>query len=430
MTRKTSISRRRFVQAALGASLAGPSLISSLSSAAPGRTANGRINLGFIGVGVMGRGHVHTFANYPDVQIVAISDVVAERRQDGVKFVEGRNARRKDKGTAPRCTEYKDFRALLDRKDIDAVVFATPDHWHALACVFAARAGEDIYCEKPLTHAIAQGRRIVDAVNAHKVIFQTGSQQRSEFGGKFHYAAELVRNGRIGKVKTVRIGVVGPAVPCDLPEQPIPPGTDWEMWVGPAVFRPYNEILCPKGVHTHFPAWRSYREYGGGLADMGAHHFDIAQWALGMDESGPVKIDPPPGSETTGLKYTYANGIVMFHGGPSGCTFEGTEGTIYVDRDRLESKPEDIVKRPIGGKDVHLYRATDHHKNWIECIRNRKQPICPAELGQRSATICHLGNIGYRLRRSLRWDPVEERFIDDAEANKLVDEELRGPWKW
>src|SRR5207245_1299305 len=201
----------------------------------------------------------------------------------------------------------------------------------------------------------------------HDIVFQTGSQQRSEFDGKFRTAAEYVRSGRIGKVKTIRIGVGDPNVPCDLPEQPIPEGTDWDMWLGQAEKGGYNEILCPKGVHQHFPAWRNYREYaGGGLADMGAHHFDIAQWALDMDNSGPVKIEPPPGKEKTGLKFTYANGVEMFHGGPSGCNFEGSDGTIYVDRDKLESDPAEILKTPLGEKELKLYRATSHHRNWIE----------------------------------------------------------------
>jgi predicted dehydrogenase len=271
---------------------------------------------------------------------------------------------------------------------------------------------------------------VADEAKKNGVVFQTGSQQRSEFGGKFRQAAEYVRNGRIGKIKTVRIGVGDPAIACDLPEKETPAGTDWDFWLGPAPARGYNEILCPKGVHNHFPDWRKYREYGGGgLADMGAHHFDIAQWALDMDNSGPVKIEPPEGQEKTGLKYVYANGVEMFHGGPSGCTFEGTDGTIYVDRDKLESIPMDLFKEPLGGKDVRLYVASDHRKNWLECIQNDKATICPAEIGHRSASVCHLGNIGYRLRRTLKWDPEKERFAADDEANKLVTRAMRDPWK-
>jgi predicted dehydrogenase len=345
-------------------------------------------------------------------------------------MVEGHYAKQKGKGTYKGCAVYNDFRDLLRRKDLDAVVIATPDHWHAIPCVAAANAGKHIYCEKPLTLAIAQGRKIVEAVKKHKVVFQTGSQQRSEFGGKFRLAVELIRNGRIGRVLTVHVGVGDPAVPCDLPAQKVPKGTDWELWLGPAPKRGYHVALCPKGVHWHFPAWRNYREFaGGGLADMGAHHFDIAQWALAMDHGGPVKIEPPSGQEKRGLKFTYASGVEMFHGGPSGCTFVGTEGSIYVDRHKIQSHPGPLATKPLDKGAKTVYHATNQHNNWLECIQSKKETICPAEVGHRSATICHLANIGYQLRRALRWDPSKERFVDDAEANKLVDRPLRAPWK-
>lgn len=418
------LSRRQFHQA-VAAGLTAPVVLS-----APLRGADApsnRITLGFIGVGTMGRGHLGSFLHQADVRVVAVSDVVAERRDDAKRIVDAhysKNRKATDKG----CQAYNDFRDLLRRKDIDAVVIATPDHWHAIPSVQAAQAKKHVYCEKPLTHAIAHGRKIVEAVKKNGVIFQTGSQQRSEFGGKFHKAAELVRNGRLGKIKTIRIGVGGPAVPCDLKGEEKPEGTDWDLWLGPAPERAYSSVLCPKGIHHHFPAWRNYREYaGGGLADMGAHHFDIAQWALGMDDSGPVKIEPPE-KGGSGLKYTYASGVVMIHGGRSGCTFEGTEGTLYVDRGALESNPADILKTPLGEKDVRLYKATDHRRNWLECIRSGKPTICPAEVGHRTSTICQLGNIGYWLRRPLTWDPAAERFADDAEANRLVDRALRAPW--
>jgi predicted dehydrogenase len=423
------LSRRSFVRTlaagAAGWSLRGP------APAAPGpRGPNDRITLGFIGVGTMGRGHLGAFLHAADVQVVAVCDVVAERRDAARKAANDHYAARKGKGDYKGCDAVTDFRDLLARKDIDAVVIATPDHWHVIPCVLAARAGKDIYCEKPLTHAVAQGRRIAEEVARAGVVFQTGSQQRSEFDGRFRTAVELVRNGRIGKVKTVRIGVGGPPVPCDLPEQPVPEGTDWDLWLGPAPRRGYNEVLCPKGVHHHFPAWRNYREYGGGgLADMGAHHFDIAQWALNMDGSGPVKVEPPAAPATTGLKFTYANGVEMFHGGPTDCLFEGTEGTIWVSRGELKTKPEGLLKETPGPGDFHAYPSTDHRRNWLDCVRSRKPTICPAEVGHRSATVCHLANIGYRLRRALAWDPAKERFVGDDEANRLLDEEPRPPWK-
>jgi predicted dehydrogenase len=425
MTRTPLPSRRQFVRAVAAA---GPLLLTSrLYSADP--PPSDRINLGFIGVGTQGRGHVGAFLGRADVQVTAVCDVVAERRDKAKQMVEDHYAKQKDRDSYNGCQAFNDFRDLLEVKGLDAVVIATPDHWHAIPTVFAARAGKHVYCEKPLTLTIAQGRKVVEEVKKAGVVFQTGSQQRSEFGGVFHKACEYIRSGRIGKVKTIRIGVGDPAVPCDLGEEDVPPGTDWEMWLGPAPERGYNSVLCPKGVHNHFPAWRKYREFGGGgLADMGAHHFDIAQWALDMDGGGPVKIEPPEGKATTGLKYTYANGVEMFHGGPSGCTFEGGDGTIYVDRGKLESTPKEILEQPLGDKDVELYAATDHRRNWLECIRSKKPTICPAEVGHRSASICHLGNIGYELRRPLKWDPDKEQFLGDDEANKLVARAMREPW--
>lgn len=191
-------------------------------------------------------------------------------------------------------------------------------------------------------------------------------------------------------------------------------------------------MLCPKGIHRHFPAWRNYKEYaGGGLADMGAHHFDIAQWALDMDASGPVKIEPPEDAKkTTGLRFVYANGVEMFHGGEADCVFVGSEGTIRASRGKIESDPADLVKQPIGEKEWHCYPSNNHRRNWLDCVKSRKQPICTAEIGHRSATICHLANIGYWLRKPLTWDAAKERFVEDDAANKLLVREPRGPWKY
>jgi predicted dehydrogenase len=424
----TPLSRRHLIQSAAAMALAGPTL---LGRRARGQAAaNDRLGLGFIGVGTMGRGHLGKFLEQADVQVLAVCDVVAERTASAKEMVESRYADATKAGMYKGCSGYGDFRELLAREDIDAVVIATPDHWHALGCVLTAQAKKDIYCEKPLTHSIAQGKKIVEAVRGNKLVFQTGSQQRSEFEGRFRTAVEYVRNGRIGKVQTVRVGVGGPPIACDLETQKVPAGTDWEMWVGPGPLRGYNEILCPKGVHNGFPDWRKYKEYGGGaLADLGAHHFDIAQWALAADETGPIEIQPPEGRADTGLKMVYAGGVELFHGGRSGCTFEGTEGTIYVDRDKLESTPASILETPLTERDRRVTPSSNHRRNWLDCLRSRQDPICPAEIGSRSAAVCHLANIGYALRRPLTWDPTKEEFPTDSEANKLVSEAVREPWK-
>jgi len=378
----------------------------------------------------MGRGHLGAFLNMKEVQVVAVCDVVEERLQMAHKMVANKYTGPDSQTEFKDCKVFKDFRKLLEDKSIDAVVISTPDHWHAIPSIMAARQKKHVYCEKPLTHSIHEGRVLTSEVAKSGIVFQTGSQQRSEFGGKFRLAVQLIRAGRIGKIKTVRIGVGGPAIACNLETQDIPAGTDWDLWQGPAPMRGYNEALCPKGVHTHFPAWRSYWEYaGGGLADMGAHHFDIAQWALNMDSSGPVKITPPSNGEKTGLKFTYADGVEMFHGGPSGCTFEGSDATLYVDRNKMECTKEEILKEPLTKEDPSIIVADNHKKNWLEAIRGNKKTLCPAEVGHRSASICHLGNIGYRVGKPLEWDPAKETFTNSQEANKLLFREYRAPWK-
>jgi predicted dehydrogenase len=426
------LSRRSFVKAAAAASLA-PWIWSRSARAQP---PSERLTLGFIGVGTMGRGHLRGFLGRDNVEVVAVCDVVKERLDSAAEMVAQRYAERTKSGAYQGVKAFGDFRELLALPGLDAVVISTPDHWHAMPCILAARAGKHIYCEKPLTHNVAEGRKIVEEVRKAGIVFQTGSQQRSEFGGHFRKAVEYVWNGRIGKVHTIRIGVGGPARPCDLPEEETPEGTDWDAWLGPAPERGYSEVLCPKGVHRHFPAWRNYREYaGGGLADMGAHHFDIAQWALEMDDSGPVKIVPPEDSTAErGLKFVYASGVTMIHnefeeGIRADCVFEGENGKILVSRGGISSRPESILAEPLPDGARRVYPSSSHHGNWLECIREKKDCICTAEIGHRSATICHLGNIGYRLRRALMWDPAKEQFVGDEEANLLLSRQPREKWK-
>ncbi len=421
-------SRRRFLETT-AAGIAAPFIIGSTSRRAGAAPANDRITIGCIGFGKRSRSLLHRCIDQKDTQVVAVSEVVRERREQGREQVETYYADSTDRPSFKGCATYNDFRKIVERDDIDAVIIGTPDHWHAIQAIMSAESGKDIYCEKPMSLVIVHGRKMADAVRKNNCIFQTGSQQRSEFGGRFRKAVELIRNGRIGRLHTIHVGVGGPPVPCDLPEEPCPDGTDWEMWNGPAPERGYHHELCPKGIHDHFPAFRRYREYaGGGLADFGAHHFDIAQWALDMDDSGPVKIEPPEGKENKGLKFTYANGVVMHHGGPRGCTFEGTKGKIYVDRSELTSEPGAIVDEPLEENAIRVYHSDNHMRNWLNCVFSRELPICDVEIGHRSASICHLANIGYRVRRTLNWDPKKEVFLDDPEANKYADRDVRDPW--
>jgi predicted dehydrogenase len=354
-------------------------------------SANQKIRLGLIGVGhMLSAIHLPHFLRTSEVQIGAVCDVDTTRREAAKKRVD-------DAYSNTACAAYVDFREIIARDDIDAVFCTTPDHWHASIILAAAAASKDIYCEKPLVNTLREAKVVMDVVSQSGIILQTGSQQRSD--NSFRYACELVQNGRIGKIKRVEVAVGGPPRSCNLPGEELEPGLDWDRWLGPAPMREYSSVLSPRGVHNHFPSWRAFREYGGGgMTDWGAHHFDIAQWGLGMDQSGPVEIiGPEDPKATSGVRFIYANGVEMVHGGRGGVIFIGTEGEISVDRGRLESKPEDVIKQPIGDDEIHLYKSPGggwggQIQDWLNCIRSRKQPICPVEVGARSIAVCHLGD--------------------------------------
>ncbi len=407
------------------AALGFPAIIPSSVLGADGAVApSNRIHIAQIGFGWIGGSHLDTLLNRTDVRYVAACDVNGQRLAEVRQKIVAKYAEDPTKAGDPDCGAYRDFRELLARDDLDAVVIATPDHWHALISICATEAGKDIYCEKPMTLTIREAKAVVDAVRRYNRVFQTGSQQRSNVFGPFRRGAELVHNGRIGTVRSIDVSTGDPPIPCDLPAEPQPADFDWDMWLGQTPSRPYHSKLASIN-------WRPYREYcGGGFADMGAHHFDIAQWALGMDDSGPVKVYPPDGDKRPRVSFEYANGVVMNHVGGNclGLTFYGSEGTLYVGRDGLWTKPESIAQAPMGPNDAQLYESNDHHGNWLDCIRSRRRCIADVEVGARSATICHLGNIAYQLRQELTWDPVRERFVGNEEANKLLSRPMRSPW--
>jgi len=430
MANEGKLTRRVFLRhagASAGAALAFPAIVPASSLGAPGRAApSDRITLGFIGIGKQGEGHVRGLLRHREVQVIGICEVYRKFRDMAVNMARQAYAGRRGQGTYAGCKGYNDYREMLQRDDMDAVLIATPDHQHALPTLLAARAGMDVYCEKPMSLTIAEARAMVRAVRRYGRVFQTGSQQRS--GREFRTACELVRSGCIGEVKEVWVGVGGPSGPCYLPPQPVPDGLDWDRWLGPAPWRPFHEVLRPPH-NQHFPNWRAYRDYsGGGMTDWGAHHFDIAQWGLGMDDSGPVEILPPNGGDVKYLTYVYANGVVMYRRDPGGITFKGTEGEIWVNRGRLESRPARILAAQLKPTDVHLYRSPGHHNDWLQCIRRRRRPICDVEIGCRSVSVCHLGNIAYRLKRPLKWDPAAERFVNDPVANRMLSRPYREPW--
>jgi len=423
-----SLNRRQFLKAASATALTSSFLLHAAGADSARKGPNERITLGFIGTGTQGRGLMNNFLGMPDTQVVAVCDVDSTRREHHRKMVDEFYSIKGIKDFQG-CKGYPEFGELLARQDIDAVVIAVPDHWHAYIAIAACKAGKDVYCEKPLSLTIHEARAMVNAARKYDRVFQTGSMQRSS--SEFRKACELVRNGRIGKVKQVIVDVGGPSVPCDLPAEPMEPGLNWDLWLGQAPMRPYNSVLSPRGVHTHFPDWRNYREYsGGGMTDWGAHHFDIAQWGLGMDDSGPVEIIPPDDPKATrGVRYLYANGVEMIHGDSGGVLFIGTEGKILVNRGKFEATPASLGEEPLPDNAIHLYKSYSHTKDFLDCMRSRKKPICDVEIGCRSVTVCLLGNLAYWHHRHLHWDPAQEQFVGDPEANQWLDRPKRDPWK-
>jgi len=391
-------------------------------------TPNDRINLGFIGVGKQARGLLNNMSKLPETLVLAASDVDKKKLDYFIAQAKQNN----EKKTAAEVMGYGHYRELLGRKDIDAVVVATPDHWHAQIAIDAAKAGKDIYCEKPLALTIAEGRAMVSAVRKHKRVLQTGSMQRSSYN--FRQAAELVLNGYIGQIKEINVSVGEPVKQCDLPSLPVPEYLDWDMWIGPSLYRGYNPTLSPPIEDNSWAWWRGYHGFGGGyITDWGAHMFDIVQWALGMDDSGPASFTPPstPAAKE-GLSFKYANGVIVNHkqwGEGNAIQFIGTEGTIEVSRSFIRSTPENIAGIKIKPTDKRVYYSDNHYQDWINAIRKRTKPIADVEIGHRTATICNAVNIAYELQRTLKWDAKKEKF-DDQYANMMISRPYRSPWNF
>ncbi len=382
------------------------------------------VRVGIIGFGIRGRNLLNnSFKKNAGFRVVAVCDVDETRRLNGKRLVD-------EHYEDDLCSVESTHEELIARDDVDAVIIATPDHWHTHQILDACAARKDVYCEKPLTFTLRESQLVIEAVRRAGIVFQTGSQQRSSFAHRFVKTAEAVRAGRIGRVLNVNVGVGDSPKACDLPTEEAEPGLDWDRWLGPAPMRGYNEILSPRGAHTHYPRWRDYREYAGGkLADMGAHHFDIVQWALGMDDSGPVRVIPPADPDAQrGAVLEYANGVRLTHGGPSGATFIGEKGMIAVDRGRISSIPQGVLEWEPEDEADRLPREEGHAANWLARIKDRGQPICGVEVGARSAAICHLMNIAYWHRKELVWDPANWRF-EDEEANQWLDYERRAGYE-
>lgn len=432
MKNKQGLSRRSFIRRAAGTAgiaVGAPQIVSSAVLGAEGKTApSNRITVGFIGTGSHGMGwNLGPYLRHKDAQIVAVCDVDEGHMMRAKETVN-------DRYQNEDCLGTKDFREVLARKDIDVVMISTPDHWHTLISLLAIQAGKDVQCEKP-TLTIHEGRVLVEAVQKYKKVFQTSTEDRAVV--EYHRMAELVRNGRIGKLQ--RIEVILPRQPTGpgvATPQPVPPRLDYEMWLGPAPFAPYTRDR----VHFNF---RWIEDYSGGIiCDWGTHLFDTAQWANDTERSGPVEVEGTGTYWTGGLYNTvkeydvtfrYANGVVMTckPGDPS-IKFIGTEGWVGNTgwRGPVQASSRAILDSKIEPNELHLYtNPKGEHDDFLQCVRSRKEPYFPAEIGHRVATVCHLANIAIKVGGKLRWDPVQERFIGNETANGMLDRKRRDPWQ-
>jgi predicted dehydrogenase len=397
--------RRRFLRAA-GAAAAAPLVLPASVFGADGRPApSERITLGAIGVGGRGSADLGGFLGRSEVQVLAVCDVRKGQRDTAKAGVDKKYG---DQG----CASITDFREILDRKDVDVVMIGTPDHWHALISIEACRRGKDVFCEKPETLTVRQGQAMIDAVRRYGRVFSGGSQRVWEDYNTFH---RWVRSGGLGDVQEVYVNVGGPSNHCPLTEQPVPPDLDWDLWLGPAPWAPFN------AGRLNFRPWKDYS--GGGMTDWGAHAFGGALFACNLHTTGPVEVLPPDGKEVKLLTYRFANGTRFFHGTGGykfggQLYFKGTKGEVPVEKG---PKPPDIQIPNYKGRGGLI-------GDFLHCVRSRERPFRDIEVAHRTVTVCHIGNIAYWLKRPLKWDPDKEVFLGDEEANRWLDLPKREPW--
>ncbi len=457
---KRDVSRRVFVKAAVTGTVASSIVMSGFPDIVPAsvlgqKAPSNRINVGAIGTGRISRDHdMPGVWKHDQAQIIAVCDVDSKRVEDAKKLVNGYYTKKTGK-PYDGITGYGDYRELLANRDIDAVLISTPDHWHALIGIHAVEAGKDVYMQKPASLTIAEGRALSDTVRRTNRILQIGSQQRSS--PQFRYAAELVRNGRIGQLKTVSVGLPGDPSGDEEPEMPIPKNLNYEMWLGstPKVY--YTE----KRVHPQNdygrPGWLRCEQFGAGMiTGWGSHHIDCSHWAMDTELTGPIEVWGAAEFPNKGLwdvhgkfrtEALYANGVKMIVSNdlPNGIKFEGTEGWIFVTRGNysvtasdpvakqtdskaLSASDPKIIASVIGPNEVHLYKSSDHHGNWLESVKTRKPPIAPVEVGHRSCSACLIHHVAMKLKRKVYWDPKKERFKNDDEANAMLSRSQRRPY--
>ena len=449
--------RRKFVKnglATMASAIAVPTIVpaSVFGKNAPSNT----INIGQIGCGRIARSHdMAETLKYGHAKIMAVSDVDSDRMADGKKMVEEYYNKKSGSNQAVDVKMYGDYKEMLADKDIDAVMISTPDHWHSQPAIEAALAGKDIYLQKPTSLTITEGRLLSDIVHKQGVILQVGTQQRSS--PQFRIAAELVRNGRIGKVHTVKVGLPGDPGGPEAPEMPVPKNLNFDMWLGSTPEVPYTEI----GVHPQKgysrPGWLRLENYGAGMiTGWGQHHYDSAAWGMDTEYTGPIAVEAVAQFPKSGLwnvhgdfmvKQEYANGITVYTTGgfPNGIRYEGDEGWIFVSRGSYVASASDpvdvaksakaldasdpaILKSEIKADEIHLYKSDEQHGNWLECIKTRKQPISPVEIGHRACSVCLISHIAMKVPGILKWDPAKERFIDNDVANSMLSRPQRYPY--
>jgi len=465
MIKKSSVSRRDFLKtstiAAAGVAAGGIILPTIVPASVFGKNApSNRINIAQIGFGRIGSTH-----DLPEVfkneiaRVMAVADLDSKRTALGKQFIEKFYNGKTGSSNYIDVKMYGDYREMLMNKDIDAVIISTPDHWHAQAAIESALAGKDIYLQKPTSLTIKEGRQLSDVIHRTHRILQIGSQQRSASPyPQFKKACELVRNGRIGKLHTIYIGLPGDPSGKVEPEMPVPSNFNYEMWLGSTPWVYYTENRAhPQNSLTDRPGWLRCEQFGAGMiTGWGAHHFDIAHWGMGTEYSGPVEIEGSAEFPKSGLwdvhgdfnvKAKYANGVTIIAGGnnPNGVKFVGDEGWIFVSRGdvkvtasdptntgkvlkAIDSSNPKILDSVIGENEIHLYESPEQHRNWLECIVSKKEPIAPAEVGHRSNTICLLSHIAMKLNRKLYWDPIKERFKNDDVANSMLSRPQRFPY--
>ncbi len=430
-----------------------PSIVPSsvLGAFAP----SNRINIGAIGNGRISRAHdLPRLWKYDSARIMAVCDLDSHRVEDARTLVNGYYTKKTGK-KYDGVTTYGDYRELLANKDVDAVVISTPDHWHAIIAIHAVQAGKDVYLQKPASLTIAEGRALSDAVHRSGRIFQIGSQQRSS--PQFRYAAELVRNGRIGQLRTVQVGLPGDPAGEVEPAMPVPKNLNYDMWLGSTPVAPYTEKRVHPQTGYDRPGWLRCEQFGAGMiTGWGAHHIDSAHWGMDTEYTGPIEIWGTAEFPKSGLwdvhgpfktEALYANGVHMIVSGdfPNGIRFEGSDGWIFVSRgdetvtasdpvsklqdtQALNASDPKIIKSVIGPDEIHLYDSKDQHGNWLDCIRSRQQPIAPVEVAHRACTACLLHHMAMKLKRKLSWDPSRERFKNDDEANGMLSRPQRPPY--